>query len=76
MCEPVDMRHVEILGHDRYQERLRSAMRVRPVCMAPSAGSRFGRCFCQSMAWMGRKLTALGWSLQERFDQARPVSAA
>ena len=75
MSEPVDMRHVEILGYGRYQERLRAAKMWSDRHARPHR-SRPGSYLCRSMAWMGRRLTAWGWRLQERFDGARPVSAA
>lgn len=74
MSENLDPRYLEILGFERYQERVRRATGVWPDCESRPPGTRFGRVFCQSMAWMGRRLAALGWSLQERFDIPTPAS--
>ena len=74
MSEPVDLRQLEVLGYMRHQERLHQATMWRPVSESRPPGTRFGRLFCQSMAWLGRRLATWGWSLQKRFDQATPAS--
>lgn len=74
MFEQVDLRHLEILGFERYQEQLYRAATRWPDCTSRPRGTRYGRLFCQSMAWLGRRLAAWGWSLQERFDEATPAS--
>ena len=69
-----------LIHQERYKDLLREAERYRLVRQALAGRERRDRFHCRALTWLGRRLVAWGWRLQERYSAAaaaptlRPVN--
>lgn len=56
-----------LVARERYKDLLREAERDRLVRQALTGRERRHRFYCGALTWLGRRLIACGWRLQERY---------
>ena len=56
-----------LVGRDRSADRLREAQRDRLVRLALAGHRRRDRFHWRALTWLGGRLIAWGWHLQERY---------
>jgi hypothetical protein len=56
-----------LVGRDRSADRLREAQRDRLARLALAGHRRHDRFYCRALTWLGSRLIAWGWRLQERY---------
>jgi hypothetical protein len=64
-----------LAGQERYEDLRREADSYRLVRQALAGRQRGRRFYCEAMNWLGRRLVAWGWGLQERSGAAATTSA-
>jgi hypothetical protein len=55
---------------ERYKDLLREAERYRLIRPALAGREKRDRFHCRALTWLGRRLVAWGWRLQERYSAA------
>lgn len=58
----------EVLAQEHSKDLLREAERYRLVRQALAGRARRDRFHCRALTWLGRRLVAWGWRLQEHYD--------
>lgn len=64
-----------LIHQERYQELLREAERYRLVRQARAGREKRDSFHCRALTWLGRRLVAWGWRLQERYGAATATPA-
>ena len=59
-----------LVQQERYKDLLREAEEYRLIRKALAGRPRRTRLHCQALVWLGRRLVAWGWRLQERYGAA------
>jgi hypothetical protein len=62
-----------LVYQERYKDRLREVERYRLVRQVSKGRERGDRFHCRALIWLGRRLVAWGWHLQERYGAAAAV---
>jgi len=60
---------------EHYKDLLREAERNRLVRQALAGRESRDRFHCRALTWLGRRLVAWGWRLQERYSAATAAPA-
>jgi hypothetical protein len=64
-----------LIHQERYKELLREAERYRLVRQVRTGHERRHLFYRQALAWLGRRLIAWGWRLQERYGAGTAAPA-
>ena len=64
-----------LIHQERYKELLREAERYRLVRKVRAGREKRHLSYRQALAWLGRRLIAWGWRLQERYGAATATPA-
>ena len=66
---------VDVMVHqERRRDLLRDAKQERLMQQALAGRNGRDRFYCRVLTWMGRRLVAWGWHLQERYSAAAPAT--
>jgi hypothetical protein len=64
-----------LVHREHYKDLLREAERARLVRQAWAGQERRNHLYCRPLTWLGRRLVAWGWRLQERYGAVTAAPA-